>query len=442
VVPSTKTIRYGGARLEAAVEAAVLAEKRDAAVARKIALFGDRPGWRSAAASRGDLIGRRVDDLDVAEGPWQAVVDDAGLWFSVDPASSRVPGLLTGRVRDARGGPVDAEVAIAVGGVVTAVARTYRQEDAPRGSWAAVVNPALFAKGRSDLRVYVLPPDEERLHLAYSSRTRPGHVNLASRGAQEFFAVKQSGFYAREGEPIAHRWTTGDGALVVPLDPERPAKSLRIGITGVGPGGTTLAVTLNDCPLFSGRVDSAPWYRTFSLRDCPASALTQPYGTIVVKSPTWVGDDKRARGVAVETVNLFDDDWPIGPDAGLVARASVSLLEGQAVPHLEGVPVSIVVANLGTSTWLSAADAPLKAPPVQIALRWRQAGSAGPTHEQRMDLPHALYPTDRVLIEAPMVPPDAIRQAGPWTVTITPVANGTPLPVEQVAAVDVTPAHP
>src|SRR4029453_4798846 len=40
VAPSTKTIWYGGARLEAAVEAAVLAEKREAAVARKIAHFG------------------------------------------------------------------------------------------------------------------------------------------------------------------------------------------------------------------------------------------------------------------------------------------------------------------------------------------------------------------------------------------------------------------
>ena len=34
-----------------------------------------------------------------------------------------------------------------------------------------------------------------------------------------------------------------------------------------------------------------------------------------------------------------------------------------------------------------------------------------------MDLPHTLYPTDRVLIEAPMVPPDALRLTGPWTVT-------------------------
>ncbi len=58
-----------------------------------------------------------------------------------------------------------------------------------------------------------------------------------------------------------------------------------------------------------------------------------------------------------------------------------------------------------------------------------------------MDLPHTLYPTDRVLIEAPTVPPDALRLAGPWTVTITPVANGTPIPVDRVAAVEVTPAR-
>ncbi len=104
--------------------------------------------------------------------------------------------------------------------------------------------------------------------------------------------------------------------------------------------------------------------------------------------------------------------------------------------------MSIVVANLGKSTWLSATDAPLKGPPVQIALRWRRAGTAGPIHEQRMDLPHTLYPTDRVLIEAPMVPPDALRLTGPWTVTISPVASGTPIPLEREVTVDVTPARP
>ena len=49
--PRTKTIRHGGARLQTTVEAAVLAEQRDAAVARKVALFGEGPGWRAAAAS-------------------------------------------------------------------------------------------------------------------------------------------------------------------------------------------------------------------------------------------------------------------------------------------------------------------------------------------------------------------------------------------------------
>ncbi len=145
----------------------------------------------------------------MTEGPWQALVDDADLWFSVDPAGPRVPGLLTGRVRDTRGGPADAEVVIAVGGIVTAVTRTYRQEDAAsRGSWAAVVNPALFAKGRSDLRVYVLPPNEERLHLAYSSRTRPGHINLASRGAQEFLGGEAIGLLPAGGR--AHSSSVDD----------------------------------------------------------------------------------------------------------------------------------------------------------------------------------------------------------------------------------------
>ena len=44
-------IRHGGARLRTTVEADVLAGIRDASVARKMALFGEGPGWRAAAAS-------------------------------------------------------------------------------------------------------------------------------------------------------------------------------------------------------------------------------------------------------------------------------------------------------------------------------------------------------------------------------------------------------
>ena len=441
--PLVKTIRYGGARLEATVEAAVLAQKRATRSPARSRSSATRPGWRSAAASRADLIGRRVDELDVTEGPWQALVDDPDLWFSVDPAGPRVPGLLTGRVRDTRGGAVDAEVVIAVSGIVTAVTRTYRQEDAAARLVGRGGEPGAVYEGPERSPRVRASPNEERLHLAYSSRTRPGHINLASRGAQDFWAVKQSGFYPREGRPIPHRWTTGDGALVVPLDPERPARSLRIGITGVRPGGTTLTLTLNDCELFSGRVESAPWYRTFPLRACPPSALTQPYGTIVVKSPTWVGDDQRTRGVAVETVNLFDDDWPIEPDRR-PRDTRVGYFRGGSTGRADRGKAGVDRRHQRRQVDMALGDGyvHLKGPPVQIALRWRQAGSPGPTHEQRMDLPHTLYPTDRVLIEAPMVPPDALRLTGPWTVTITPVANGTPIPVDRVVSVEVTPGAP
>ncbi|MBK5298876.1 MAG: sulfatase-like hydrolase/transferase [Vicinamibacteria bacterium] len=443
IAATSKTIHHGGARFQTSVEAALLAQARDAAVARKVALFGDTPGWRATAVRRGDLIGQRVDGLDVTQGPWQVLVDDAARLLAVDPAGPALPVLLAGRVRDARGTPVDAEVVIAVSGVVAAVSRTYRPEDEPRGTWTALVDPALFTKGRNDVRVYVLSPDRDRLHLAYSSRARPEHVNLASRGAAEFWAVTQSGFYPRDGEPIPHRWTTGEGVLVVPIEPEQPAKSLRIGITGIRPGGTPLTVTLNDCTLFSGNADAAPWYRTFPLRTCPVSPLTQPYVTIVVKSPSWVGDgDQRRRGVAVETVNLFTDDWPLEPDADRHARATISIVDGQQIPRPVGTPVPIVVANIGTSIWLSAVDAPTKGQPVQIALRWRQARPGGPTHEQRMDLPHALYPTDRLLVDTPLVPPDALRTKGPWTLTITVIDHdGAPMPVDPAVVVDVTSDH-
>ncbi len=230
---------------------------------------------------------------------------------------------------------------------------------------------------------------------------------------------------------------------MVPIEPEQPAKSLRIGITGIRPGGTPLTVTLNDCTLFSGNADAAPWYRTFPLRTCPVSTLTKSYVTIVVKSPSWVGDgDQRRRGVAVETVNLFTDDWPLEPDADRHARATISIVDGRQIPRPVGTPVPIVVVNIGTSTWLSAVDAPKKGQPVQIALRWRQARPGGTTHEQRMDLPHALYPTDRVLVDAQLVPPDALRTKGPWTVTISVIDHdGAPMPVDPAVVVDVTSDH-
>jgi hypothetical protein len=225
----------------------------------------------------------------------------------------------------------------------------------------------------------------------------------------------------------------------VPLEPDRPVKSLRLGITGIRRGGTPLKVTLNECTLFDGTVDAAPWYRTFPLRTCPASALAQPYARILVHSPGWTADgDGRTRGVAVETVNLFEDDWPVEPRSDRQARAAVSLVERKREPHSEGTPLTIIVGNVGTSTWPSAADVPSTGAAAGLRLQWRQARPSGLTGAQRLELPRAVYPTDRLLIEVPMVAPEPLRAAGPWTVTITPVDHtGTAMPVETPLVVEV-----
>ena len=63
--------------------------------------------------------------------------------------------------------------------------------------------------------------------------------------------------------------------------------------------------------------------------------------------------------------------------------------------------------------------------------------------EQRLNLPHTLYPTDRVLVEAPLVPPAELRDEGPWTVTIAPIEpDGTLVPMESAFVIDVSEKPP
>ena len=439
--PATKTIHHTGARNRLVVDAEWLARSRDAAVARKAQLFGEHPGWRAHASTRPDLIGQPVDALDVVDGPFLATVDGgAARLRAVSSTSPVIPALLSGRVRDGRGQPVDADVAIAVGGVIGAVTTTFRPEIAARGTWIALVNPRDLVEARGDVQVLVLPRDRSApLHRAYSSNARPEHLNLASNGAREFWSVTQTGFYAREGAPVAFRWTSGEGVLVVPLEPDRTPRSLRLGLFGVRPGGTDLAVSINDCTLYSGVVSAGPWYRTFPLRACPASTLQQPEARIVVRSSTWTPNgESRTLGVAVETVNLLLDDWPIGDDGTRQLKAAIRGLDPPAAQREAGQVLRVELANIGTATWLPAADAPAAQRAIHIAVRWRPAAGRSSQQEQRLDLPRPVYPTDRLVLDAPLIPPGSIAERGPWTVTVVPVASdGTALPVEEPFVVEV-----
>lgn len=441
--PAVKRFHYTGASKTLEVEAEAIARARDEAVRRKVGLFGEG-GFPAAAPGHRDLLGRRLADFEIEDGDFLGVVDEPERLIDPRPDADEWPAMITGRVRDMGGRPIDAEIALALGGRIAAVSRTVRGSDGPVGRWWAMVSPDAVAAAGNDVQVLVVPADRSRpLGRAYASGDRPESLNLASQFAEEYFEVAQSGLYRRQGSPLPYRWTNGEATLDVPMtDP--PPRSLRVGILHVRPGGTPMKVAINGCTLFDGRVEEAPWHRTFALRDCPAAALAGRTARIVVSSPPWTeeGGEARTLGVAVEAVNLFEADWP-PPEAGQDAesRASLRSVEQTSGTFAAGGTVRLELANLGETTWLPLRDAPAPDRAVHLAIRWRAA--RGRTREQQLQLPHAMYPKDKVLIEAPLVPPPDLPAPGPWEVTIVPVEHdGTPLSADARVVVSVAAPQP
>ena len=157
--------------------------------------------------------------------------------------------------------------------------------------------------------------------------------------------------------------------------------------------------------------------------------LDKPHARIALKSPGYTPtDNPRRLGVAVETVNLFQDDWPLTDNERREARGAIRTTERLVTPREVGTPVQIEVANLGKSTWMPADNARNDRRAVQLALRWQVTDRRVHEREQRLNLPWPLYPTDRALIDAPLVPPDELR----------PVElDGTDVPIDSALVVDV-----
>ncbi len=438
---SVKTVFYHAARDRLRIDAAALAAERDEAVARKVALFGSGPGWPPIAppgAPRA-LVGRKVDEFRIVTGPWHAQVEAADRWSWLTTEDLVWPVLVTGEVRDDGGILADVELAIAVNGTIAAVTRTF-DPDFDRGRWGALLAPEALSTGRNDVRVYVIPDEgPSRLHLAYTPQARPSYLNLASRSAADSWNVQQSGFYDEEGVPIGYRWTDGNASLIVPVEPDRVPRSLRLVLTGAPRGGTPLTLTVNDCPLFSDTVQ-ATWSRTLSLRACPPESLRPRRWEITIVTPPWKADgDPRQLGVAVESITLMADDWPVPDGSTRQVRGQLRVVGGVNAVEA-GTSIQIVANNGGDAVWLPVDESSGAGVPVQLSIRWRAADGDAPEHEQRMNIPRSIFPAERAAIQTPLLPPDALRDHGPWKVTIAPVAaDGTAIPVESPLTLDVAP---
>ena len=420
--PPGKRLHYTGASKAIDFDAAWLAAERQNAVARKVALFGEGPGWRAPAPADRQLLGRSTADLRIADdGGALALVESPQRFRTVTADAGALPVAIDGRLRDAHGNARSGQMAIAVGGRIVALTRTFDGTDAPRDSWRAILDPSALVAGANAVDVFVLPETPgQPLTRAFTSGRRPDSLNLASRGAVDYFEVVQTGLYGREGEPVPVRWTSGEATIDVPTD--RPPKSLRIGILGTSPGGSDLTIAFNDCAIFSGQA-TAPWYKVFPLDACPASSRTSGTARIVVRSPVWQQEGTGRRvGVALETVNLFSHDWPPPDERGAEDRASMRVI-GPGQPRPAGSTIRLELANVGDRTWLPVSESADSRRTVSLAVRWRSPGSRETRAEQRLPLPRALYPTDRIVIEVKLAPPAELKGDGPWEVTIAAVQD-------------------
>jgi hypothetical protein len=149
-----------------------------------------------------------------------------------------------------------------------------------------------------DNALWVLPGEIQ-------SRLPPVSYEDVTLGAEPKFGFQEVGFYLPErflGVP--GRWTNGDAALKVPLDPTNPPQLLGIETIVPGRDGAQLQVLANRVELWNQRVPTDLWSRTFRLDDVPLNDEL----LIELRSDTSSGE--RRLGVAVRGILLTArDSW-------------------------------------------------------------------------------------------------------------------------------------
>jgi hypothetical protein len=412
-----------------------LARRRDEAVRRKVQWFGSGrvDGIVPIASPHPELLGQsvRAFEADDAEDV-TVLVDRPARYLDVDPGAPVIPALVSGVVRDARGRPRDARLAVAVNGVVLATTATYGFPRGRSGAWSALVPPGGFRRGRNELEVFVIDEGQPtRVRRAYALGDPSSTLNLVSRGARTYWAISQDGFYqAEEGSMTWYRWTKGGATVTLPFASSPAPRSLRVGLWAVRPGGTPLRLTVNDCVVFEGHVD-APWYRTFSLDACGARAITGRETKIGISSGVFVpgGQDARTLGVAVAVLNLYPDPWPPPPPAaGGTKRADLQVVD-EGEPIVRGGIVTVALENRGDSIWLGP-DAATKEEALGFEMTWRAAGKNAILAHVNVPIARTFYPDDRERFALPATPLEPLAGTA-WDLTIRLVdGQGRPVAME------------
>jgi hypothetical protein len=435
-----KTMRHGGATRETVVETAEHARTLLEAVARRWTTMFDGVRAVPPGAPREMLDTPAPASAPVS--PLSALIEQPQRFRDVDLRADILPLHIEGRVFDADGRPTSARLAVAVNGVVRSLAQSVgRGQGAPEGAWTALLPASSLRAGRNLVQVYTLG-DDGRAELAFSSGERPESLNLSSNAAVQFWGVTVAGLLPRERRTVpAFRWTSGEASLVLPLDVEPRPRSIRIGFGGPPPAGGSVRIRLDDCALFDGAIDAAPWHRTFSLDACPATRSAHE-ARLAIESATVKGEDGHERGIGLETVNLFSAPWPPPPAAPGDLQGSLAIVGAPSVTA-RSTPATVDVRNTGRGIWSDVAQgAPARAS-VSLALSWRRLPGGPVDTTQQLRLPHVLYPGDLARLQVPLVPPPSVDGPGPWEVTLSLAAvGGSAVAVARSPVLSVTLAAP
>jgi Sulfatase len=142
-----------------------VARRREAAVRRKLALFGsgsDLGLFR--IGPHPELVGQATTDIPRLGGVATALIHQAEELRDVDPTSGFVPGEITGEIP---GGPPGGgrPIALALDGTIVAVGRTFSLASSPAENFEMIVPEAAFRRGAMEARVFEIVTRSGRLAL-------------------------------------------------------------------------------------------------------------------------------------------------------------------------------------------------------------------------------------------------------------------------------------
>jgi arylsulfatase A-like enzyme len=152
-----KRFFFNVATMEERVRPEELASRRDAAVRRQSAIFGDGPWPAFTVPALASLIGRDVasfGEIAVQENV-RVAVDDRRALDSVDLDAPEVPAQVSGRIRLSGGLAFDrSPLAIALNGRLVATT----QGAPPGGRFTAMLPPSALRNGSNEMEIFVVDP--------------------------------------------------------------------------------------------------------------------------------------------------------------------------------------------------------------------------------------------------------------------------------------------